>query len=103
MPVWLDDAEAGRGGLATVRRFLANAWEIDRIFRETIVATVVEGARALWAIVDFAFLDRGIVDGAKRLAEGLGRLLAELQNGRVIRYAAYVAVGVIALLAAAVF
>ena len=103
MTSWLDDAEAGRGSLAQPRRFLANAWGIDALYRSAIVEPIFETARALWELVDDALLDRGIVDGAARLARGFAELMAELENGWVLRYAAYVAVGVIAILAASVF
>ncbi|MEZ0228664.1 MAG: NADH-quinone oxidoreductase subunit L [Planctomycetota bacterium] len=94
--------EIGAGPLAGVRAFLANAWGIDAAYRRFIVEPVMAFAHGLWEIADAAILDRGLVDGAGRLARGFGELASSLETGRVSRYAAYLAVGAVALIAAAV-
>ena len=95
----ITEAEDGRGALAPVKRVLANAWGIDGLYYRFIVDPVMGIGRWLWEYVDDAFLDRGLVDGVGRLARGLGELVTSFQTGRVGRYAAYLAVGAVAILA----
>src|SRR5581483_10872207 len=98
----LPAAEIGAGPLAPTRSFLAGAWGIDAAYRRFIVEPVMSFAHGLWEIADATLLDKGLVDGAGRLARGFGELASALETGRVARYAAYLAVGAVALLAAAV-
>ncbi len=98
----LPAAEIGAGPFAPVRRFLASAWGIDAFYRRFIVEPVMAFAGYLWQIFDVAILDKGLVDGTGRLAEGFGKLASSLQTGRVARYAAYLALGAAALVVAAV-
>jgi NADH-quinone oxidoreductase subunit L len=85
-----------------IRAFLAGAWGIDAAYRRFIVEPVMSFAHGLWEVVDAAILDRGFVDGFGRLARGAGELASSLETGRVARYAAYVAVGAVVVIAAAV-
>ncbi len=85
-----------------LRAFLAGAWGIDAAYRRFIVEPVMSFAHGLWEVVDAAILDRGFVDGFGRLARGAGELASSLETGRVARYAAYVAVGAVVVVAAAV-
>ncbi len=99
----LPAAETGTGSWAPARAFLANAWGIDAAYRRFIVEPVMAFAHGLWEIVDVAILDRGLVDGAGRLARGFGELAGSFETGRVARYAAYIALGAAVLLAASVW
>jgi NADH-quinone oxidoreductase subunit L len=94
--------EAAQGPFATLRPFLQAAWKVDATYLKLIVAPVMALARRAWVFVDDLILDRVLVDGAGRLAEALSLFARAWQTGRVPRYAAYFAVGVVAVLAAAV-
>jgi NADH-quinone oxidoreductase subunit L len=100
MPESVRLAEEGKGSLAGLRGLLTQAWRVDEAYRRFIAEPVLDFSKTLWKLADDALLDRGIVDGFGRIARGMGELVTAFQTGRVARYAAYVAVGAVALLVA---
>jgi len=80
-------------------RTLYNKWYVDEIYDAVVVRPVGALSRAFYSVVDRGVID-GIVDGAGRLAQGVGMLAVRVQTGHVNTYAFVIVVGVLAVLGA---
>lgn len=82
--------------------FLSNKWYVDELYS----ALVTKPLRALSAFF-FMFVDRGLIDGVVNFAGEFtlsqGRVLSNLQTGKVRNYAGLMVGGVISLAAAWIF
>lgn len=87
------------GKLAGFRRLLQGAWYYDELVNKKFVQPMVKFVSdILWKHVDDTGIDQGLVDGTGRVAVQLSLFTRMFQTGRVSRYAAYVVMGVVALL-----
>jgi NADH-quinone oxidoreductase subunit L len=80
-------------------RTLYNKWYVDEVYNATVVRPVGALSRAFYSVVDRGVID-GIVDGAGRLAQGVGLLVVRMQTGQINTYAFVILVGVLAVLGA---
>jgi NADH-quinone oxidoreductase subunit L len=78
-----------------------NKYFVDELYDAVIVHPTRDGSRALlWKGFDVGIID-GAVNGAGTLARAIGGGLRHMQSGYIRRYAAWVVLGAIVLLAAA--
>jgi NADH-quinone oxidoreductase subunit L len=78
-----------------------NKYFVDEIYDAVIVHPARDGSRTLlWKGFDVGIID-GAVNGAGSLARAVGGGLRHMQSGYIRRYAAWVVLGAIVLLAAA--
>jgi NADH-quinone oxidoreductase subunit L len=94
--------EAFEKRLGGVWRVLAGAYGWDGLVRRVVVVPVIAGCRALWAVADRLVID-GAVEGSAWLSKRASKALSGLQNGDGQAYAATIAVGVMLMLAFAVW
>jgi NADH-quinone oxidoreductase subunit L len=84
-----------------VYRLIYNKYLVDELYDAVIVHPTRDGSRILlWRGFDAGFID-GIVNGAGTAAHAAGGVLRHMQSGYIRRYAAWVVLGAIALIAAA--
>ena len=96
-------ADSLANALGGVYRLVLNKYYVDEAYDAAIVSPLVDGSRTvLWRGVDSGFID-GIVNGAGSSAGGAGAILRHLQSGYIRRYAAWVLVGAIVLIAVGSF
>lgn len=86
------------GGLS--HEFFRIAWGLD-LFYQTLVGFLLVFAVWLHRIIDVGLFDKSFVEGSGRLSLWISELVTAFQTGKVTRSAVYIAVGAIALLAAA--
>jgi len=72
-------------------RFMCDKFRVDELYQFLVVGPLQWLARALWRVVDVFFID-GLVNGAGKVALGVGRFARLAQNGDLQRYAAIMAV-----------
>ncbi len=84
-----------------VYRLVYDKYRVDELYDAVIVHPIRDGSRVLlWRGFDAGVID-GIVNGAGKLARWIGGGLRHMQSGYIRRYAAWVVIGAIVLLAAA--
>ncbi|MRR52601.1 MAG: NADH-quinone oxidoreductase subunit L, partial [Rhodocyclaceae bacterium] len=84
-----------------VYRLVHDKYRVDELYDATIVHPTRDGSRILlWRGFDMGVVD-GIVNGAGSLARLVGGGLRYMQSGYIRRYAAWVVLGAIVLMAAA--
>jgi NADH-quinone oxidoreductase subunit L len=84
-----------------VYRLVYDKYRVDELYDATIVHPMRDGSRSLlWRGFDVGLID-GIVNGAGSLSRAIGGGLRHMQSGYIRRYAAWVVIGAIVLLAAA--
>jgi NADH-quinone oxidoreductase subunit L len=82
-------------------RLIYNKYFVDELYDAVIVHPTRDGSRILlWRGFDAGLID-GIVNGTGSLARSVGGVLRHMQSGYIRRYAAWVVLGAIALIAAA--
>ena len=74
-------------------RAVYNKYYVDEIYDVVIVKPFVVLGRILHRVVDEFLIDRLAVDGSGWLVESLGAVARRLQTGNVQRYAAYIVLG----------
>jgi NADH-quinone oxidoreductase subunit L len=72
-------------------RLMVDKFRIDELYQFLVIDPLEWLARVLWRVVDVFFID-GIVNGAGKVALGIGRFARLAQNGDLQRYAAIMAV-----------
>ncbi len=94
-------ADALSRAFGPVYRLVYDKYRIDELYDATVVHPIRDGSRLLlWRGFDAGIID-GIVNGAGTLARWIGGGLRHMQSGYIRRYAAWVVIGSIVLLAAA--
>jgi len=89
--------------LGGLYRLVYNKYYVDEMYDAVIVHPIRDGSRALlWGVVDARLVD-GAVNGAGALAKAVGAGLRQMQSGYIRRYAAWVVLGSVAIVAAAAF
>jgi NADH-quinone oxidoreductase subunit L len=84
-----------------IYRLVYDKYRVDELYDATIVHPTRDGSRILlWRGFDVGVID-GIVNGAGSLARLIGGGLRYMQSGYIRRYAAWVVLGAIVLMAAA--
>ncbi len=84
-----------------IYRLVYDKYRVDELYDATIVHPTRDGSRVLlWRGFDVGVID-GIVNGAGSLARLVGGGLRYMQSGYIRRYAAWVVLGAIVLMAAA--
>ncbi len=84
-----------------VYRLVYDKYRVDELYDATIVHPTRDGSRILlWRGFDVGIID-GIVNGTGSLARAIGGVLRHMQSGYIRRYAAWVVLGAIVLMAAA--
>ncbi|MBI5282286.1 MAG: NADH-quinone oxidoreductase subunit L [Candidatus Solibacter usitatus] len=84
-------------------KLLYNKYFVDEAYDAVIVHPIRDGSTAvLWKGVDAGFID-GAVNGVGSVARALGGALRNLQSGYIRRYAAWVVLGCVVLVAVAGF
>jgi len=84
-----------------VYRLVYDKYRVDELYDATVVHPIRDGSRLLlWRGFDVGVID-GVVNGAGSVARLIGGGLRHMQSGYIRRYAAWVVVGAIVLLAAA--
>jgi NADH-quinone oxidoreductase subunit L len=92
------EAPVPGGALETTRDVLSRAWLYDELVNKQGVQPATKYlSHVLWKYVDDQAIDRGLVDGAGRVAGELSSFTRAFQTGQVARYASYFAMGAIAL------
>jgi NADH-quinone oxidoreductase subunit L len=94
------DTEPAYGSAA--EKTLYNKWYVDEIYDAVVVRPVMALSRGFSSYFDRGVID-GVVDGAGRVAQGLGLMLGRLQTGLLNTYAFVIIVGVLAVLGTVVF
>ena len=84
--------------LAPVHRTLLNKYYVDEAFEVTIIKPFIYLGRLLHKVVDEFIIDLLLVNGVAWLTESLGAVIKRLQSGNVQRYAAYVLMGLAAII-----
>ena len=81
-------------------KWIYNKYFVDELYEATIINPVVDGSRSiLWRGVDAGGID-GIVNGAGKVAAGIGGIVRRAQSGSIRSYAAWVTLGAICVIAA---
>lgn len=76
---------------------------MDEVYDSLVVHPLRDGSRSvLWRGIDAGLID-GAVNGAGTLARSIGAGLRTMQSGYIRRYAAWVVLGSIGLVAAVTF
>jgi NADH-quinone oxidoreductase subunit L len=84
-------------------RVIYNKYYVDEAYDSLIVHPLRDGSRSvLWRGVDAGLID-GMVNGTGALARSIGAGLRTMQSGYIRRYAAWVVLGSIAVVAAVTF
>jgi len=84
-------------------RVLYNKYYVDEAYDAVIVHPIRDGSSALlWKVVDAGLID-GTVNGVGSLARAIGGGLRTMQSGYIRRYAAWVVLGSIVIIAAVSF
>jgi len=84
-------------------RLVYNKYFVDELYDSLIVHPTRDGSTSvLWRGVDAGFID-GIVNGVGSVAKSIGGGLRQIQSGYIRRYAAWVLLGSIVIVAAASF
>ncbi len=87
--------------LGPVYRLVYDKYRVDELYDATIVHPTCDGSRILlWWGFDVGVID-GIVNGTGSLARSIGGVLRHMQSGYIRRYAAWIVLGAIVLMAAA--
>ncbi|MDF1664520.1 MAG: NADH-quinone oxidoreductase subunit L [Planctomycetota bacterium] len=89
---------ASADGLSS--EFFRIAWGLD-LFYTTAVGFLLVFSVWLHRIIDVGLFDKSLVEGSGRLSLWISELVTAFQTGKVTRSAVYIAVGAIAMLAAA--
>ncbi len=94
-------AERTAARLGALYRLVYNKYFVDELYEAALLRPVVEGSRRLlWHKVDVGLID-GAVNGVGARACGVGGVLRLIQSGNIRSYAAWVLLGsLVALLAA---
>jgi NADH-quinone oxidoreductase subunit L len=84
--------------LKSIYGLLLNKYYVDETYDAAIVNPVAQGSREiLWRGIDVGIID-GAVNGMARMVQGAGSVLKNVQNGLARSYAAWILVGVVAIL-----
>jgi NADH:ubiquinone oxidoreductase subunit 5 (subunit L)/multisubunit Na+/H+ antiporter MnhA subunit len=84
--------------LKSIYGLLLNKYYVDETYDAAIVNPVALGSREiLWRGIDVGIID-GAVNGMARMVQGAGSVLKNVQNGLARSYAAWILVGVVAIL-----
>lgn len=84
-------------------RLAYNKYFVDEIYDSVVVHPIRDGSTTvLWRGVDAGFID-GIVNGVGSVSRSIGGGLRQLQSGYIRRYAAWVLLGSVVIIAAASF
>ena len=76
-------------------KLIYNKYYVDEVYDATVISPTIDGSRAiLWRIADATLID-GAVNGAGKVASGIGSLLRKAQGGYIRNYAAWVVAGTI--------
>jgi NADH-quinone oxidoreductase subunit L len=84
------------------RGLVYNKWAVDDVYEAEIVQPGANLSRWLWRVMDVRILD-GIVTGAGRMVAGLANGLRGWQSGYVRNYALSMVLGVVLVVAGALF
>jgi NADH-quinone oxidoreductase subunit L len=98
-PERLGDAATEPAYTSPLQRALYNKWYVDEIYGALVIAPFRLLSQAFYWVVDRGIID-GIVDGAARLAGGIGLLVGRLQTGHLNTYAFTIIVGALLVLGA---
>ena len=78
-----------------IYKLIYNKYYVDEVYDATVISPTIDGSRAiLWRIADATIID-GAVNGAGKVASGIGSLLRKAQGGYIRNYAAWVVAGTI--------
>ena len=84
-------------------KLIYNKYYVDEVYDSLVVHPLRDGSRSvLWRGIDAGLID-GAVNGAGSLARSIGAGLRTMQSGYIRRYAAWILLGSIGLVAAATF
>ena len=72
-------------------RLVVDKFRVDELYQALVLDPLAWLARTLWRVVDVFLID-GVVNGAGKVALGIGRFARLAQNGDLQRYAAIMAV-----------
>jgi NADH-quinone oxidoreductase subunit L len=93
-----DAAAALAGRMKGLYRMLFRKYYVDEIYDAAIVhPTLNASTDLLWKRADAGFID-GIVNGAGETIKGFGSILKHVQNGLIRSYAAWILLGMVAVL-----
>jgi NADH-quinone oxidoreductase subunit L len=96
-PGLADSIASGAKGLYTL---VYNKYYVDEAYDAVIVHPIRDGSRVvLWRGVDEGLID-GAVNGTGSLARWIGGVLRHVQSGYIWRYAAWISLGAVAVVAA---
>ncbi|HEX5520432.1 MAG TPA: NADH-quinone oxidoreductase subunit L, partial [Longimicrobiaceae bacterium] len=98
-PERLGDAATEPAYTTPLQRALYNKWYVDEIYGALVITPFRLLSQAFYWVVDRGIID-GIVDGAARLAGGIGLLVGRLQTGHLNTYAFTIIVGALLVLGA---
>ncbi len=95
-------AKAMGARFKTMYRILLNKYYVDEFYLAAVVRPLVAFSRALWRGFDVEIID-GIVNGAGRTMQGIGRAIKPIQSGITGNYATAIMVGAIIIMGYVLF